>query len=463
MSRRKAPKKYMLCNNYVTNQEGILKNGFMGPPATVTKKGGRSLRNLNPRKAIRVVITNSQNKENGQSSITCYSTRVTTGMEKDEEKELHLQVAMQTQKASLGGTLKNASAIPIPKVQNVDQTEYSRFRPVRPRIRNDEKWIKAVSSTDYCMNSETYEMDEEDSEWLERMRTDNSYRLSDDEFENLMTTIENNSRKKVISMAAMFVKQPSVSREIITLIYDYWLDKRLRLCKTSFPSASLIPVVPTEGDYEDKNPYVAFRKRETDIRRRSTRLAFNQTIMALQNDENQKNPETIAVEREEAMERLRHSVNQFSEMDGDYAFKRLRSSAYLEPSDSTAHDELMLLDHRTKLVPQKEVQKSLVIKQIEKSPKRPRLENGVEHMEHDGSEPSTSTSIYVGPRTLPLLKVLISTGFTSTSAATPEPVTEPTTSDDNVATISDNNVADEPCTSSSLKPLDNAGDNLPSG
>ncbi|CAD5216746.1 unnamed protein product [Bursaphelenchus xylophilus] len=421
----------------------------MGPPALIPKKGGRSLRNLNPRKALRVVITNSHNKENGQSPITCYSTRVTTGMEKDEEKELHLQVAMQTQKASLGGTLRNASAIPTPKVQNLDFGGYSVHRFVRKRIRNDLKWIKAVSDEDYCMNSETYEMDEEDQEWLEQQRKD-QYRISDEDFEETIGIMENNSRKTVISLAAMFVKQPNLSRELVTLIYDYWLNKRLKLCETTFPSASLVPMVPSEGDYEDKNPYVAFRKREGDIRRRSSRLAFHQTIIALQNDEHQKDPAQAAIEREEALEGLRYEFTQLSEIDGDFSFKRIKSAAYIM-SDPQTSEDLIVLDQRTKVLQQKEVQKSLTIKPLERvpSPKRLRLElNGISSTSRieDGNdgpstsqEPQPARNLFVGRRTQALFNVFVTREALSDSK-TPsyDPFLTPSI----------------PC---------NSGDNLPSG
>lgn len=219
----------------------------MGPPAKVPKKGGRSLRNLNPRKALRVVITNSQNKENGQSSITCYSTRVNTGMEKDEEKELHLQVAMQTQKASLGGTLRNAAAIPIPRVENVGKLEYAKHRHLRKRVRTDQVWVRAVPPDAYCMRADQYELDEEDDEWLRQRRAgDNPLRLTDEQFEQCVAVMECESQRNVISMAAAFIKLASMDREVVSLVYDYWLSKRLVRVLTHFIAVLLLEVVPDD-------------------------------------------------------------------------------------------------------------------------------------------------------------------------------------------------------------------------
>lgn len=328
-------------------------NGFIVPPRNVAKKGGRSLRNLNPRKALRVIITNSQNKENGQGSVTYSSSRVQTGMEKDEEKELHLQVAIQTQKASLNGTLKNASAIPIPRVDIVDQTEYHRHRHKRIRIRHDQKWIKAVEKFHYSMQADSYEIDEEDFDWIKQQETESQLPVSIDEFEAIISMLEIASTKSVVSMAAIFIKLPQMDRKFLSIVYDYWLEKRLRFCQSTFPNASLIPTIPSEPDFEDKNPYVAFRKRDVDIRRRSVRLAFHQALLASQQDQpRHRNPEEIAIEREEELERLRFDVLRPSDLDGRFAFKRQRQCAYKRPG--TGNDLITLNMHDMVMLPQKE-------------------------------------------------------------------------------------------------------------
>lgn len=75
------------------------------------------------------------------------------------------------------------------------------------------------------MDEDCYDLDEEDAEWLQAYAL-KSAEITWDEFENAMETLENNSRKKIISFSQFALKCSEINRNKLSAIYDYWVDKR---------------------------------------------------------------------------------------------------------------------------------------------------------------------------------------------------------------------------------------------
>jgi len=257
-----------------------------GPKSSSTKKP--SIRRIPITKQLPVVIVHSakEDKENGDGQPQ-KKTRIETGMEKEEEKEIHVQAALISHTANLKGEDKHPTSIPIPVFETIDISSdpwYSKIQKQRyAKRRSDIEEIdvyKPFPSYDHMRDK--YTMDEEDAAWIEKTEWEPDFKISYDDFEVLIGALEIDSRKIVMSFAAFCAKFPDWNRGTLDLVYDYWLDKRTALC-LRFPKASLIPTIPRIGDENDieEDPYVAFRKRESvgleliEGRRRSTRIAQN--------------------------------------------------------------------------------------------------------------------------------------------------------------------------------------------
>ncbi|KAI6197094.1 Enhancer of polycomb-like protein 1-like isoform X2 [Aphelenchoides besseyi] len=289
---------------------------------------------INAKKQLPVYVTRStQNKENGEVLVPTSVGKLSAGVEKAEEKEFHLQVAMVSQHAFLKGGQADSISIPIPRVEVIDDKveanrialmkERVRRRPAKRKAEIDDEDDSIASVSDFGVREDAYELDEEDDRWLKQMNVE-KMPIKPDEFEHILEMLENNSRKLVLSLPCAWAKLPNVDRSKVELVYDYWIDKRTRLCKI-FPFGSLIPIVPSELNYNDKTPYayVAFQKREPDIRRRSVRIAINNVLDSSNKlNAHQKSAEEKEMEDAERLFDLSYRIDTNSEIDGKYAFER---------------------------------------------------------------------------------------------------------------------------------------------
>lgn len=165
-----------------------------------------------------------------------------TGMEKNEEKELHLMQAMD------GG-----APIPCPEVETVP---YNLSQYIMPK--------QLINYHLFPLDEETpeYDADSEDEAFL---KSQTSIHIDIDQFEKMIGTFENSSVRKVITQDE--AKRLFPDDIIVTLcVYEYWLYKRLRL---KYP---LVPTIPTEDRLSKNQAYVAFRKRvDKRVTRRNRR------------------------------------------------------------------------------------------------------------------------------------------------------------------------------------------------
>lgn len=112
-----------------------------------------------------------------------------------------------------------------------------------------------------------YDLDSEDENWLSQQADKGELLpLHPPQFEEMMDRLEKSSGLKAVTLqeAKVLLKDDD---GLITAVYDYWLNKRLKIQHT------LIPQVKTEksAGSAPSDPYVAFRKRTEKMQTRKNR------------------------------------------------------------------------------------------------------------------------------------------------------------------------------------------------
>ncbi|GIY05688.1 enhancer of polycomb homolog 1 [Caerostris extrusa] len=178
-----------------------------------------------------------------------------TGMEKEEECEHHLQRAISAQQA-YGHT--GELVIPTPEVYNIPKDVKDELYPATYK---HSRQLIHVQPFSMDQDIPDYDIDSEDEKWLslQAERLD----IKALQFEEMMDRLEKSSGQQVITLkeAKLLLKDDD---DIIIAVYDYWLNKRLRIQRP------LIPQVKTEkrDGSTNNNPYVAFRRRTEKMQTR---------------------------------------------------------------------------------------------------------------------------------------------------------------------------------------------------
>ncbi|XP_049864670.1 enhancer of polycomb homolog 1 [Schistocerca gregaria] len=173
-----------------------------------------------------------------------------SGMEKEEEREHHLQ------RAICSGLI-----IPTPEVHDIgDEEIYNELYPA-----NFEMPRQLIRMQPIAMEQDVieYDMDSDDEIWLKRT---SKLDLTPVKFEEMMDKLEKACGRTVLS-AAEAKRLLKEDEDLAIAVYDYWLNKRLKL------QQPLIPNVKTEHRLGSlpNNPYVAFRRRTEKIQTRKNR------------------------------------------------------------------------------------------------------------------------------------------------------------------------------------------------
>ncbi|XP_076455967.1 enhancer of polycomb homolog 1-like isoform X2 [Babylonia areolata] len=183
-----------------------------------------------------------------------------TGMEKEEEMETHLQNALTAQQ--FYGTAEKRT-IPIPGVQSVDDIDDRYSKLYNPDFRLPKQYIH-VEALGMEQEIPDYDLDSEDECWLQEQSK--KMEISSSKFEEMMDRLEKGSGQQVVTLqeAKLLLKEDD---DLIISVYDYWLNKRLRL------EMPLIPQVKSEkrDGTTTNNPYVAFRRRTEKMQTRKNR------------------------------------------------------------------------------------------------------------------------------------------------------------------------------------------------
>ncbi|XP_076354805.1 enhancer of polycomb homolog 1-like [Tachypleus tridentatus] len=181
-----------------------------------------------------------------------------TGMEKEEECEHHLQRAISAQQA-FGHT--GELVIPTPEVFTTDEELYQSLYPADYKVSRQLRHMQPFA-VDHDIPD--YDMDSEDERWLTQQAK--KMEVTPLQFEEMMDRLEKSSGQQVVTLkeAKLLLKEDD---DLIIAVYDYWLNKRLRM------QHPLIPQVKTEkrDGSTTNNPYVAFRRRTEKMQTRKNR------------------------------------------------------------------------------------------------------------------------------------------------------------------------------------------------
>ena len=161
-------------------------------------------------------------------------------MEKEEESEKHLQDildAQSSQKALTDDSSKNL-VIPTPEVFDSGLSKNSQFLYTKgykvPR--------QYIHVQPFSMDAEKpdYDLDEEDSNFVHTvLRNEKKFEIDLSTFEEMIDRLEKSSGHNVITAkeAKLLLKEDD---DLILAVYDYWVEKRLRL------KQPLLPIVKSD-------------------------------------------------------------------------------------------------------------------------------------------------------------------------------------------------------------------------
>ncbi|KAL2815934.1 enhancer of polycomb-like-domain-containing protein [Aspergillus granulosus] len=194
--------------------------------------------------------------------------QIETGVEKAEESEFHLQVAIN---ATAQGKVVNEAHIPTPETV-LSNLRYDELYP--PVFSQPATYIRFSSTVEDCCGC-PYNMTEEDDVFLKIMneKRDVANRCTEDQFEEVMNFFEETARLKqpfaavdnppVLSFAEMQESMDATVEEVVKRfakdIYDHWKSTR-----TNNENRPLLASLKFETGQEtdDTDPYVCFRRRE---------------------------------------------------------------------------------------------------------------------------------------------------------------------------------------------------------
>ncbi|KAL3457805.1 enhancer of polycomb-like-domain-containing protein [Aspergillus heterothallicus] len=194
--------------------------------------------------------------------------QIETGVEKAEESEFHLQVAIN---ATAQGKVVNEAHIPTPETV-LSNLRYDELYP--PVFSQPATYIRFSSTVEDCCGC-SYNMTEEDDVFLKIMneKRDVANRCTEDQFEEVMNFFEETARLKqpfasvdnppVLSLAEVQESMDATVEEVVKRfakdIYDHWKSTR-----TNNENRPLLANLKFETGQEtdDTDPYVCFRRRE---------------------------------------------------------------------------------------------------------------------------------------------------------------------------------------------------------
>ena len=198
-----------------------------------------------------------------------------SGMEKEEESEKHLQDILDAQNNKKSGETAEHLVIPTPEVFEGDsEIVYNDLYHENYKIPRQFIHVQPFNTDNDLPD---YDLDEEDVDFLTKtLKNERKFDVSESTFEGMLDRLEKNSGHSVIevSEAKSLLQEDD---ELILAVYDYWVDKRLRLKH---------PLMPTvKSDKRDfgqssgsqaqasntSNPYIAFRRRTEKMQTRKNR------------------------------------------------------------------------------------------------------------------------------------------------------------------------------------------------
>lgn len=238
--------------------------------ATTSKVSFRA-RALDSNKPMGVYYTRELPELSECAPIARSVMQMPTGMEKDEEMELHLQEVIVAQQASTSGGKGDNPVIPTPKVYPIKEERYNCVYPAQSPLKNDQ-YIKVQAWVSLDQEEPDYDYDSEDEKWLKERP-----HIDERSFEKVFDAFEAQSTGHICTPEDIKGLLPQHTEDFVGEIYDYWIQKRTHAAKNVKNFATgvggLIPRIRTDcrKDSTGINPYVAFRRRAEKMQTRKHR------------------------------------------------------------------------------------------------------------------------------------------------------------------------------------------------
>ena len=214
-----------------------------------------------------------------------------SGMEKEEEAEKHLQDILESQEASY--TKKpdkdDLLVIPTPEVYVASDFDDIYRDMYKGSYKPPRQYIHVQPFT-VDQDSPDYDMDQEDEVFLrDVLNGQKKFEVSSVTLEDMLDRLEKNSSHNIVSAkeAKLLLKEDD---ELILTVYDYWVEKRLRLKRPLIPmvrtdkrdggllaaagsnsGASSAASSSAASSSANSNPYIAFRRRTEKMQTRKNR------------------------------------------------------------------------------------------------------------------------------------------------------------------------------------------------
>lgn len=223
----------------------------------VDKKTKFRARKLDYARSLKVIDVEELGEEAGESLLDGSPVRtaplVSTGVDKEEEEEEHLQAALSS---ALVVPKAQSYVIPTPHVEELKYNEWESLYPVISKKKKAEDHGAISSLLDgYCA-------DEEDLKFSQELS------LPIDSLEKLFEFWEDASQRlsiKSIAASSASERFPNISDRILDSAHKKWLEKK---------QANRLMIGSLKHEDLDKigaDPYVCFRRRELKLPRKTRR------------------------------------------------------------------------------------------------------------------------------------------------------------------------------------------------
>ncbi|RPA86107.1 hypothetical protein BJ508DRAFT_302023 [Ascobolus immersus RN42] len=233
---------------------------------------------------------------------------IETGVERQEEVELHLQAAIHASQAAVTSGKAAAVYIPTPNAEKIKDTQFDALYP--KKFSMPSSYIRFSSTVEDCCGC-PYSMSAEDQKFLQQYNSGKrptSARCSEDTFEQVMSHFETVVQQKQpflsIDTSAILPYEDFESAfdestsNLVKMhakaIYPYWKEQRLKnegrpimpslRVRSLSPFSSCVSVANSDWsqfeqgtEKDDGDPYVCFRRREVRQVRKTRRTDAQST------------------------------------------------------------------------------------------------------------------------------------------------------------------------------------------
>jgi enhancer of polycomb-like protein len=202
------------------------------------------------------------------SALTMQPPVLVAAMDKEEERETHLQRALDAQQVLKVSAA--AYAIPIhPPTEDpeayLEDYEAHHRDPLRP----PKQYINLQALLDDEGECYEYDLDSEDEAWLDdwTRKQPSSPQLSARHMEAALQRFEQSSERTVCSLDEARALAKDLDEDTVLALYNHWTAKRQRL---KHPLLLEVRTEKHDGS-NSNNPYIAFRKRCEKMQTRKNR------------------------------------------------------------------------------------------------------------------------------------------------------------------------------------------------